>query len=153
MTLITLEEAEQEFVESVAYYESKEPGLGLRFRDEVAAAVDWIARFPEVPRLRRMGYRRVNLCAFPHYVAYIIRGGRFGLWRLRMAIGAQSFGSRGYDGEPDHWSQQPPAVHAQGLAWRFRAFLLRSTPVHGGCGSVLGRSITPCTSNKQRSRL
>ncbi len=35
MTLITLEEAEQEFVESVAYYESQEPGLGLRFRNEV----------------------------------------------------------------------------------------------------------------------
>jgi hypothetical protein len=40
MRLITIEEAEQEFVESVAYYESREPGLGLRFRDEVTAVVD-----------------------------------------------------------------------------------------------------------------
>jgi len=37
MRLITLDEAEQEFVESVAYYESREPGLGSRFRDEIVA--------------------------------------------------------------------------------------------------------------------
>jgi hypothetical protein len=33
MTLITLAEAEQEFVESIAYYESRELRLGLRFRN------------------------------------------------------------------------------------------------------------------------
>ncbi len=38
MTLITLDEAEQDFVESVTYYESREPGLGSRFRDEVPTA-------------------------------------------------------------------------------------------------------------------
>jgi hypothetical protein len=74
MTLTTLDDAEREFTESVAYYESRESGLGSRFRDEVAAVADWILRFPEVPRLRPKGYRRVNLRAFPHYVAYIIRG-------------------------------------------------------------------------------
>jgi hypothetical protein len=74
MTLITLEEAEKEFAESVAYYESRESGLGRRFRDEVAITVDWIARNPKIPRLRRGRYRRVNLRAFPHYIAYIVRG-------------------------------------------------------------------------------
>ncbi len=69
MTLITLEEAELEFAESVAYYESRESGLGSRFREEVATVVGWILRFPEAPRLRSKGYRRVNLRAFPHYVA------------------------------------------------------------------------------------
>lgn len=83
MTLITLDEAEQEFVESVLYYESREPGLGLRFRNEVVAVLDWILRFPEVPRLRPKGYRRVNLCAFPHYVAYIIRADT--IWVLAVA--------------------------------------------------------------------
>jgi hypothetical protein len=53
MTLITLGEAEQEFAESVAYYESRESGLGSRFREEVAAVVDWILRLPELPRDRR----------------------------------------------------------------------------------------------------
>jgi plasmid stabilization system protein ParE len=84
MTLITLDEAEQEFIQSVGYYESREAGLGLRFRNEVAA-VDWILRFPGVPRLRPRGYRRVNLCAFPHYVAYIIRGDT--IWVVAIAHG------------------------------------------------------------------
>jgi len=68
MTLITLDEAELEFAESVSHYEAKEPGLGVRFRDEVAGAVEWIQRNPEIPRLRPRGYGRVNLHAFPHYV-------------------------------------------------------------------------------------
>jgi hypothetical protein len=53
MTQITLEEADREFAASMAYYESREPGLGLRVRYEVEAVVDWICRFPEVPRLRK----------------------------------------------------------------------------------------------------
>ena len=39
MTLIVLGEAGEEFAESVQYYESKEVGLGARFRDEVVEAV------------------------------------------------------------------------------------------------------------------
>ena len=60
MTLITLHEAEIEFNESITHYESKESGLGIRFRDEAEAVVNWISRNPEVPRLRPKGYRRVN---------------------------------------------------------------------------------------------
>jgi|ERR1035437_1949012 plasmid stabilization system protein ParE len=74
MTSVILQEAEEEFNESATYYESKEAGLGRRFRDEVAAVVDWIVQHPEVPRLRPRGYRRVNLRVFSHYVAYVIRG-------------------------------------------------------------------------------
>jgi len=74
MTLITLLEAEIEFSESVTYYESKEAGLGIRFRDEAEAVVNWIVKNPEIPRLRPKGYRRVNFPVFQHYVAYIIRG-------------------------------------------------------------------------------
>lgn len=85
MTLITLGEAEQEFAESVAYYESQETGLGTRFRDDVAKAVDRILRFPEMARLRPKGYRRMNLTAFPHYVAYVIRGET--IWIVAIAHG------------------------------------------------------------------
>lgn len=85
MLLITLEEAEREFLESVIYYETKEPGLGTRFREEVAAVVEWINRFPAIPRLRRRGYRRVNLRAFPHYVSYVIRGEK--IWIVAIAHG------------------------------------------------------------------
>ena len=76
MTLITLDTAEQEFAESVAYYESKERGLGSRFRDEIAAVANWIVQNPEMPRLRPKSYRRVNLRAFPHYIAYSMSCGR-----------------------------------------------------------------------------
>ena len=74
MTVVILGEAEREFAESVAYYESKEAGLGWRFRTEVVETVAWIERNPELPRLRPKGYRRRNLQAFPHYIAYITRG-------------------------------------------------------------------------------
>jgi hypothetical protein len=79
MKQITLEEAEREFAASVAYYESRERGLGLRFREEVEAVVEWICRFPEAPRLRKKGYRRVNL-----RVATTGRGGP----GCRKALGA-----------------------------------------------------------------
>ena len=62
MTLIVLGEAGEEFAESVQYYESKEVGLGARFRDEVVEAVERIVSNPELPRLRPKGYRRV-ICA------------------------------------------------------------------------------------------
>ncbi len=78
-------EAEQEFAESIAYYESKEPGLGWRFRNDVREAVDGIFRYPELPRLRPKGYRRVNLRAFPHYIAYVIRGDA--IWIVAIAHG------------------------------------------------------------------
>jgi plasmid stabilization system protein ParE len=83
MTVITLDEASREFAESVKYYENKEPGLGKRFRDEVAAAIAWISVNPETPRVRTRGYRRVNLRAFPHYIAYMIRGET--IWILAIA--------------------------------------------------------------------
>ena len=85
MTLIILRDAEEEFAGSALYYESKEPGLGTRFRDEVAKTVDWIVHHPEVPRLRRRGYRRVNLRVFPHYVAYVTRGDA--IWVVAIAHG------------------------------------------------------------------
>jgi len=73
MTVVILGEAEREFAESIAYYESKEAGLGRRFRTEVVEAVGWIGRNSDKPRVRPKGYRRLNLQAFPHYIAYVIR--------------------------------------------------------------------------------
>ena len=73
MRLVVLAEAEREFAESVAYYESKEAGLGWRFRTEVVAGVNWIERNFGLARMRPKGYRRRNLHAFPHYIAYVTR--------------------------------------------------------------------------------
>jgi len=38
-----VDEARQELIEAALWYESKEPGLGRRFRNEVAYVVDRIA--------------------------------------------------------------------------------------------------------------
>jgi plasmid stabilization system protein ParE len=85
MTLVITEEAEREFVESAAYYDSREVGLGIQFRDEVVAVVEWISPNPELPRIRPKGYRRVNLHVFPHYVAYVIREET--IWIVAIAHG------------------------------------------------------------------
>ncbi|PWU20377.1 MAG: plasmid stabilization protein [Verrucomicrobia bacterium] len=83
MTLTVLHEADIEFSESVIHYEAKEPGLGERFRNEVAETVECIQRNPEVPRLRAKRYRRVNLSIFSHYIAYIIRADE--IWSVAIA--------------------------------------------------------------------
>lgn len=85
MRSVILEEAGREFAESVAYYEAKEAGLGGRFRTEVVDAVGWIERNPVILRLRSKGYRRRNLHAFPHYVAYVIRDET--IWIVAIAHG------------------------------------------------------------------
>jgi hypothetical protein len=41
-----LEDAGQELVEAALWYESKEVGLGLRFRDEIAHVIERIAEDP-----------------------------------------------------------------------------------------------------------
>ncbi len=95
MRVITLGEAEREFTESVRYYETKELGLGLGFRDQVVAAVDRIAQNPELPRLRPRGYRRVNLRIFPHYIAYVTRADT--IWIVAIAHGYR---------RPEFWMQR-----------------------------------------------
>lgn len=44
-----LEEAEQEFLEAALWYESKEPGLGKRFRDDVAHVIGKISEDAKKP--------------------------------------------------------------------------------------------------------
>ena len=74
MTVEFLQEAEQELTEAALRYESKEPELGRRSRNEVARVVRRIAEDPMLWRERVGGNRRVNCPAFPYFVAYIIRG-------------------------------------------------------------------------------
>jgi plasmid stabilization system protein ParE len=68
-----LEEAEAELFDAALWYESKEIGLGKRFRDEVARVIDSIATNPLLWRERSGGYRRVNCPVFPYYIPYVIR--------------------------------------------------------------------------------
>lgn len=73
MTVEFLVEAEQELVDVVLWYESKQPGLGRRFRKEVEFVVGSIAQNPLLNRERDGGYRRVNCPVFPYYLPYFIR--------------------------------------------------------------------------------
>ena len=68
-----IEEAEAELFDAALWYESKETGLGKRFRDEVARVIDSIATNPLLWRERSGGYRRVNCPVFPYYIPYVIR--------------------------------------------------------------------------------
>ena len=73
MTIWFLAEAEAEFVAAAVWYEEREPGLGKRFREEVAHVIKRIAEDPLLWRERAGGYRRVNCPVFPYYVSYIMR--------------------------------------------------------------------------------
>ena len=64
----------EEAREAIDYYEAERPGLGDHLWQELQISIRWISSNPTVPRLRPGDYRRVNLHAFPYYIAYAIRG-------------------------------------------------------------------------------
>ena len=95
MTVEILDEAEQELADAALWYESKQPGLGKRFRDEVAHVVSRIAEDPMLWREQEGGYRRVNCPVFPYFVAYIMR-------KQKIIIVAVGHGHR----KPDFWKSR-----------------------------------------------
>ena len=92
MRLEIIEEAENELSEAIAYYQEIEFGLGIRLKEEVRSAIQWIGQNPELPRLRPNGYRRVNLRVFSYFIAYDI-------WAETIWILAIAHGRR----HPDYW--------------------------------------------------
>ena len=95
-----VEEAQLEFLDSVAYYGRIAPELGRRFKQEVDQAIDRAVAYPDLYSLRRGGYRRVNLHIFPYYVSYAVRGNVF--WVLSV-----SHGSR----KPGYWIERRTKAH------------------------------------------
>ena len=95
MTYEFVAEAQTEFWEAAERYESKEPGLGVRFRAEVAHVIERIVADPCLWRERPGGYRRVNCPVFPYYIAYFIRG-------EKILIVAVAHGHR----KPDNWRKR-----------------------------------------------
>jgi toxin ParE1/3/4 len=87
-------EADAEFAAQVEYYEDRQPGLGQRFYREMMGCLDWIAKNPTVPRLRK-SYRRVSLKVFPFYIAYVVE--RDLIWVLAVAHGAR---------RPGYWTHR-----------------------------------------------
>ena len=68
-----LEEANRDMVDAALWYESKQPGLGHRFKMEVESVLRSIVANPFLQRERDGGYRRVNFPVFPYYLPYFIR--------------------------------------------------------------------------------
>lgn len=95
MTLDFIPEASAELYEAAAYYESKQQGLGWRFRNEVLEVCRSIAQQPLLWRERPGGYRRVNCPVFPYYIPYFIRGDV-------IVIAAVAHGHR----RPGYWKQR-----------------------------------------------
>jgi len=83
MNIIILDEAHNELVNAIDFYENKSCGLGLKLKDEIDNYVKWITQNYNSPRLRKGLYRRVNLRIFPYYIAYIVR--KDSIWILAIA--------------------------------------------------------------------
>jgi len=90
-------EAEAEAQCVVGDYEAKVPGLGVRFRLELEEACSAIVQHPLLWRLRAGGWRRVNLPAFPYYIAFVLRD------EVALVV-AVSHHSR----HPDYWKTRWP---------------------------------------------
>jgi plasmid stabilization system protein ParE len=95
MILEFLPEASAELFEAAGYYESKQEGLGRRFRNEVLEVCRLIVQQPLLWRERAGGYRRVNCPVFPYYIAYFIRGDL-------IVVAAVAHGHR----RPGYWKQR-----------------------------------------------
>lgn len=83
MTVRFVQEAQQEFMDTIRYYEEAEPGLGRRFSVEAVSAVRRLGDHPEAYRIRRADQRRINLKTFPFYLPFILRGET--VWVLAVA--------------------------------------------------------------------
>ena len=97
MNLRILDEAAAEFAAAIDHYEFIESGLGIRLKQEMRAAVAWIAEHAELPRVRTLGCRRVNLKIFPYHLAYMIQDDT--IWVLAVAHAAR---------KPEYWISRRP---------------------------------------------
>jgi plasmid stabilization system protein ParE len=73
-SVVVQPEAEQETDEAVAWYEEREPGLGLRLLHDLDVAYAAIARRPELFPPVGAGFRRALLRTFPYAVFFELDG-------------------------------------------------------------------------------
>ncbi len=66
-------DAESEFLDSVAYYDSQEVNLGLEFAEEVYATIQRILQYPNAWTKVTGGCRRCHTKRFPFGVIYLIK--------------------------------------------------------------------------------
>lgn len=67
-----LEEAQEEPLEQISYYEEQQRGLGARFRESVEVATALASAHPKLGSLWKLRTRRVFLRGFPFSVVHRI---------------------------------------------------------------------------------
>jgi plasmid stabilization system protein ParE len=68
--IIFIAQAREEFLAEVAYYNTKEPGLGIRFSIAVEKAVALTITFPQIGSVSGHGTRRIIVKDFPFNIIY-----------------------------------------------------------------------------------
>jgi len=69
-------EAEEEFHQSINYYENCEEGLGYQFAIEVYSAIQLIIKFPQAWQIMDKEVRRCQTHRFPYGILYSIEPDR-----------------------------------------------------------------------------
>ena len=64
--------AELDAAEAAFWHEEQQPGLGLRFADELDRALAYIVQNPETPAIQFRNARRVRLHTFDAYTVYYV---------------------------------------------------------------------------------
>jgi len=77
LSVRTSSPASLELTEAVRWYESKRPGLGADFLDEVTRTIDRLGLNPEVgnPMSADQKTRRLFVARFPYQIVYRVRPG------------------------------------------------------------------------------
>ena len=70
MRIVSHPDAAEELAESARFYESRLPGLGVEFLDEIDRAIDTIASAPERYVVVRGNIRRFSVRRFPYGIYY-----------------------------------------------------------------------------------
>jgi toxin ParE2 len=84
MYLTYIEEARQELLEAVAWYEECQPGLGRQFDAEIQRAEDAILLPPNAWSNAGGGFRRKLLHRFPYTVAIMHQHRQPDYWHRRQ---------------------------------------------------------------------
>jgi plasmid stabilization system protein ParE len=72
MTYRFLTPATWEITEAADYYDSKVPGLGADFLDELEVAIEMILQFPEAWSIISKPFRHCFLRRFPYTIVYTL---------------------------------------------------------------------------------
>jgi plasmid stabilization system protein ParE len=72
MRILISEAAEADLSDAVAWYESREPGVGLQFASEIGASLKLIGDYPRAWTEVHDGARRCQTNRFPYLIIYKI---------------------------------------------------------------------------------